>query len=462
MVLALLLLGLARHQLKLVDAPVAVRLALASLALYTVLSFLSILWAASPADAFEGASRTLLYLLVFGLFALTAQNGRSATLLLAGWSIAMIALAAYVGLRLGLSSGETLQSFFSEGRLIYPAGYANADAAQWLMALWPAVVMARDRGVPPGVRGLLAGGSVLLAAMAMLSESRGSLFATAGMIAVLLVLLGDRLRTVIVLLAVSVGVAGAAPAVLSVGERLHAGLVAPREVRFAIAASILASCVVGLLYAGGAAVESRSPLAWRSSAKRRRALGALCLTGLLLGGGWVAVTTRDPGSGLEEAWRSFRRGYRGDRHAGSRLTAGLGSDRYDIYRVAVDEFLAHPIVGIGADNFRGAYLRHRHSDSSPRYPHSVELRTLTETGLLGGAIGLVGLCAALLAAARAARSAAEPLAKAAAGAALAGFLYWLLHGSVDWFWEIAGLGAPAFALLGLACSLARPGSPRSG
>ena len=29
-----------------------------------------------------------------------------------------------------------------------------------------------------------------------------------------------------------------------------------------------------------------------------------------------------------------------------------------------------------------------------------------------------------------------------------------MHGSFDWFWEFAGLGAPAFALLGLACALA--------
>jgi hypothetical protein len=454
MVLALLLIGLARHQLRPADAPAAVGIALVGLALYTALSFLSILWAASPADAFEGANRTLLYLLVFALFALTTQDGRSATLLLAGWSIAMIVLAAYVGLRLGSSSDGTLQSYFSEGRLIFPADYANGDAAQWLMALWPAVVMARERSVPAGVRGLLAGGSVLLATMAMLSESRGSLFATAGMVLVVLALLRGRLRTTTTLLAVSAGVALAAPAVLSVGEHLHAGLVAPREVRSAIAASILAACAVGLLFAGGAAVQSSGRLAWRPPATVRRALGALCLAAALAGGGWVAIAAGDPGSQLQEAWRSFQRGYQGDSHTGSRLTQGLGSNRYDIYRVAVDEFLAHPIVGIGADNFQSAYLRHRHSNASPRYPHSVELGTLTETGLLGGAIGLVGLCAALLAAARAASSAAEPLAQAAAGAALAGFLYWLLHGSVDWFWEIAGLGVPAFALLGLACSLA--------
>ena len=34
------------------------------------------------------------------------------------------------------------------------------------------------------------------------------------------------------------------------------------------------------------------------------------------------------------------------------------------------------------------------------------------------------------------------------------FLYWVVHGMTDWFWEWAGLGAPALALLGLACALA--------
>jgi tetratricopeptide (TPR) repeat protein len=41
--------------------------------------------------------------------------------------------------------------------------------------------------------------------------------------------------------------------------------------------------------------------------------------------------------------------------------------------------------------------------------------------------------------------------------ALVGFAYWFAHGSIDWFWELAGLGAPAFAMLGLA--VGRPGLP---
>ena len=87
----------------------------------------------------------------------------------------------------------------------------------------------------------------------------------------------------------------------------------------------------------------------------------------------------------------------------------------------------------------------------------MELRTLVQTGLVGALLAVVGLGAALLAAWRALARHPDPLARAVAAAAVAGFAYWVVHGSFDWFWEFAGLGAPAFALLGLACALA----PRS-
>jgi tetratricopeptide (TPR) repeat protein len=76
---------------------------------------------------------------------------------------------------------------------------------------------------------------------------------------------------------------------------------------------------------------------------------------------------------------------------------------------------------------------------------------------VGALLALVGLGAALLAGGRAVRPSLprlDPLASDVAAAALAGFAYWVVHGSFDWFWEFAGLGAPAFALLGLACALA--------
>src|SRR6185437_14453696 len=156
------------------------------------------------------------------------------------------------------------------------------------------------------------------------------------------------------------------------------------------------------------------------------------------------------------SWESFEGGYATNTSC-NRLLSGLGSNRYDFYRVALDEFASHPLLGIGADNFQQSYLRLGHSEETPRYPHSVELRTLTQTGLAGALLALVGLGAALVAGWRAMRRRDDPLAAAIAAAALAGFTYWAVHGSFDWFFEFAGLGAPAFALLGLGCALAPEG-----
>ncbi len=88
----------------------------------------------------------------------------------------------------------------------------------------------------------------------------------------------------------------------------------------------------------------------------------------------------------------------------------------------------------------------------------MELRTLADTGAVGALLAVVGLGAALVACWRAGVRNPDPLARGVAAAAVAGFAYWAVHGSFDWFWEFAGLGAPAFALLGLGCALA----PRAG
>jgi tetratricopeptide (TPR) repeat protein len=458
-VLALLGIAFALVRLCAADIPLPVRIALGALAAYTALSFLSILWAAVPGEAWEGANRTLLYLAVFALFACWRQRGASAALLLGVWTLALIVLAAFTALHVDAASAAALQTMLPGGRLQYPSGYANANAAQWLMAFWPALLLARDRGLPWGVRGLLAGGAVLLAEVALLSQSRGSLYATPVVLVLVFALLPGRTRTFALLVPVAAGIAVASPAVLHVGDRLSDGLVTTATVHSATKAMFAAAVVVGLVVALGAALEARAPLSER--ARRRagsvvRAVAVATLVAVLAGG---LAAAGNPVTRVEKAWHSFKGGYGSDTTSSSRLISGLGSNRYDFYRVALDEFLAHPVAGIGADNFEQQYLRHGRSEETPHYPHSVELRTLAQTGLVGALLALVGLGAALVAAARALRS-PDPLIRTVAGAALAGFGYWAVHGSFDWFWEFAGLGAPAFALLGLACALA-PGRERS-
>jgi O-antigen ligase len=458
-VLALLALAGAVLRVRLSEMPLPVKLALGCLAAYTALSYLSILWAAVPGDAWEGANRTLLYLLVFALFATWRQHGSSAALLLIVWTLAMIGLAAFVLLHVDGASAASLREMFPGGRLTYPSSYANANAAQWLMAFWPALLLVRTPQLHWSLRGLLAGGAVLLAEVALLSQSRGSLYATPVVLVLVFVLLPQRTRTFAVLIPIAAGIAAAAPSVLHVGNRLdkHEEIV-QATLHSAVTATLLASVAVALLVALAAAIESRVELSQASATRTNRVVGAIAVAALVavLAGGWAAAG--DPIARLEHGWHTFKGGYGANSQGGDRLTSGLGSNRYDFYRVALDEFKAHPLAGIGADNFQQAYLAKGHSEETPRYPHSVELRTLTQTGIVGALIALLGLAAALVAAARAGllRSArrADPLGAAVAAAALAGFAYWLVHGSFDWFWEFAGLGAPAFALLGLACALA--------
>jgi hypothetical protein len=454
-VTALLAMALLAMPLRLGEMPASVKLALGCLLAYTALSFLSILWAGASGEAWEGANRTLLYLMVFALFACWRANGTSATLLVGGWTCGLIGLAVYVALHVDTTTGASFRAMFAGERLSYPVGYPNATAAQWLMAFWPALLLARGVRVPWALRGLLAAGAVVLVDVALLSQSRGSVYATAVMLVFVFVLLSDRLRSFAVGVPVVLGVGLTAPLLLRVGDRIDEGHSPYAAVHHAVAAMFVAALLVGVVVALGAAVESKGSLSSSAQRRTRRGVGALALATLLVAIVGGLAVAGNPVTRVRHGWDSFKGGYSGSSSAGNRLLSGLGSNRYDFYRVALDEFAAHPIGGIGADNFAQQYLAHGRSEETPRYPHSVELRTLTQTGVVGGLLAVIGLGSALFAVSRALlRSRSEQLTLTVAAAALSGFAYWAIHGSFDWFFEFAGLGASAFALLGVACSLA--------
>jgi O-antigen ligase len=444
-----------RRPLSSISAPV--RVALGCLVAYTAFSYLSILWAPAPGDALEGADRTLLYLLVFALFASWPQQGVTAAALLLIWTLSVIGLALFVLLHIDGASASELPALLPGGRLTFPSGYANANAAEWMMAFWPAVLMARERRLPWALRGLLAGGAVLLADVTLLSQSRGSLYATPVMLILVFALLPKRTRSFALLVPVAAAIAVTTTAVLRVGDHLRGGQVVQANLHHAVGDALLAGLVVALVVAAGAAVESRRTLSAGDGRLVHRLTAAAAIAALLAVLAVGLAAAGNPVHRVEHAWNSFKGGY--GEGGGARLLSGLGSNRYDFFRVALDEFKAHPVGGIGVDNFQQQYLRNGRSAETPRYPHSVELRALAQTGVIGALLAIAGLGAALIAAMRAARG-PDRLGAAVAAAALAGFGYWVVHGSVDWFWEFAGLGAPAFALLGLACALDPAGRGR--
>ena len=74
------------------------------------------------------------------------------------------------------------------------------------MAFWPALLLARSERLPWALRGVLAGGAVLLAEVALLSQSRGSLYATPVMLVLVFALLPGRVRTFALLVPVAAGI----------------------------------------------------------------------------------------------------------------------------------------------------------------------------------------------------------------------------------------------------------------
>ena len=161
------------------------------------------------------------------------------------------------------------------------------------------------------------------------------------------------------------------------------------------------------------------------------------------------LTIDHPVARAQNAWSDFRAEEYVTEPGTPHFASGFGSARYQLWRVAVDQFLEHPLVGVGGDNFGVTYLRERDDQSQPRYPHSIVLRTTAQTGIVGTAL-LVGFLVAAGAALWPRIRRGTPFARGTAGAAALVFAYWFTHGAIDWFWEIPALGAPAFAFLAVA------------
>jgi hypothetical protein len=440
--LALLVLALAvlPHQAQAV--PRTTRLAAGLLAGYVVWSYASILWADDQGAAWIGANRTLVFLVAFLLFALWPQRGRTGAAVLGAWVLALAGIAIWTAARI---AGATDPSeLFIDGRLLAPTGYPNANAALFFMAFWPAVVLAGARDLPVAVRGLFAAAAVVLADVALLSQSRGPILVAPVMLLLALLVAPRPQRTLLALVPIGAAVAVAVPALLDV----RGGIVDDGT----IAGGWIALMAAGALAAGGAtaavAVYERrqGPPGIEPAGAPRRWRGALAVLAVAA----VAFVVLNPGGKATDAWDSFKTG---QTEAGTpgRLGQGLGSNRYDFYRVSLNLFAEHPLTGVGADNFAADYLRDGHSNESPRYPHSIELRALAQTGVVGALLLFGALGVALVAGVRAAWR-APPLRGVVAGASVLGAAYWLVHGSLDWFFEWGGLGAAAFALLGLACA----------
>ena len=426
-------------------APVLV--AVGALAAYTAWSYMTIGWSDQRADAWDGANRTALYAAVFALFALWRIRGRAAAALIGALALGVAA----IGLEelIEVARDPAPEEHFMDGRLAQPVGYVNGNVALWSAAFWPCVVLAARREVPPVLRALFAGAGVLLGGLALMGQSRGWLVALPVVAIVFLLITPRRVRTSLTLAVVLAGVAATIPAVLDIYDENGPPLAEAAD--GAASALLLATALTPLVVLAGALVDRRVRPSRRFERGAGLALAALAAGALVMGAIVYGSERGNPATDIGDAWDEFKT--KPTPAGGTTRLGALGSNRYDFWRVAWNQFESAPLRGAGADTFQQDYLADARSGEQPRYPHSVELRTLSQTGLIGTVLLSVALAAALLAVWRALRWRRGP-AQAAAAAGVAAFVYWIVHGSVDWFWEIPALGGAAFALLGLAAGLA--------
>jgi O-antigen ligase/polysaccharide polymerase Wzy-like membrane protein len=420
------------------------------LAALTAWTYLSIAWSDVKGDAWDGANRGLLYLVVYALFVGFAWRAESIALIVGGYSLA-IAILGVAELAAAARSANP-DSYFLVARFAKPTGYQNANAALFSLALWPALFLASRRQVPIVVRALMLGASTALLELAVLSQSRGWLGAMPIVAVLYVALVPGRVRSIVFALPVALGFLAARRTLLDVFPALHSGEHISASVASARNAVLLSALVVLAVGAGMAVVDR---FLWRGQLGRQLAFAGAAACAAVAAVGVVAglVWLGNPVTRVERAWDQFE-AKPSPRPSGSYFTAGFGSNRHDLYRVALHEIEHHPVQGVGSDNFAVDYLRERRTDEEPLYPHSIELKVVAQTGVVGGLLFLGFLVSAVLAVAS--RRDESPFSRSLRAVSLVGFAYWFVHGSIDWFWELPALGAPAFALLGIAVATSAP------
>jgi hypothetical protein len=427
------------------------RVALAAFALYVAWSYLSISWAGSPGDALQGSNRALLYLLVFATMLMLPWTVRSALVAMLTFVLGVGVVAVVLLFR--LASADHVANLVISGRLASPTGYFNSTAALFTIEALAAIALASRRELPGLLRGALIGFACAALQLDVIVQSRGWLFTLPLVAIVAIVLLPDRLR---VTAAAIVPVAAAAA---PIHRLLHVYQPAGPALNHAASlAGHSALLLSGLAFVAGTLIawgESLLP-ASQPDPVRRRVLGTVmvALAVLAVGAGGLAATHGHPFSFISRQWNGFS--HPQTTATGSHFT-DVGSGRYDFWRVALDAFASHPIGGLGQDNFDNYYVPRRRTSEEPAWTHSLELRLLAHTGIVGFALFVTFLAAAIAAALRARRR--PGLAGFAAAVSLLPLVVWLIHGSIDWFWEIPALSGPALGFLGVAGALSAPRVP---
>ena len=403
-------------------------------------SALSLLWTSSVTLTMLDVEKLLVYVGVVSA-ALLVVKQRTVPQLLAGVLTGITLVSAYaLATRL---FPERLGSFdpLSGYRLTNPVGYWNALGIFSGLGVLLAFGFAA-RALRPSWRALAAAALPLLMATFFFTFSRGSWIALLlGLIAAVAL---DPRRLQLLAALVVLGPWPALAAVLadrskalttttsSLSSASHQGHSLAVWIVILSAVAAVAALALGLL-------EPRV----RVPAVVRRAFAGVLALAVVVALAFVWAHWGSPSSLATRAYDSFLAAP-STKHAdvSHRLLDLSANGRVELWRVAWHDFTANPFAGRGAGTFEQSWAAHRPIALQARDAHSLYLQTLSELGLVGLVLLLIGLSAPLVAAVKARRRPLVPVAFAA-------YVAFLAHSAVDWDWQLTGVGAA-----GLLCGVA--------
>jgi len=428
-------------------------LALGLFALYAAWTFASVFWSPNRGDAWLGAAQTLFYLLVFWAAVAFVALGASRRWVLAASVIGPSLVAAFTLPALAPRMGD----LFENDRLVGTVGYYNGEAAFLLVPFWVAIHLGGSRMVNPILRAVVLAVAVLSLDLAILTQSRGAMVAMAASLPVFFLLSGGRLRGLMALIPVAAAAYAAFPGLNEVYQTFARDGDAAAAIERALPVVWMTAAGVGAFGLAWGLVDRL----WTPPRVLIRAAGAAalgCVVLLLCAGSFVAVERYGgPVGFVGEKWEAFKTN---DTTGGeqSRYLSASGSGRFELWRVAWEDFVENPALGVGTHNYEATYYQSREENTgSVRQPHSLPLEVLGERGAVGGALffGFLAVCVGVGLRRRFGDLGTEG--RAQVGALLAAISYWFVHAGAEWFWQLPAVTLPAIVYLAL---LAAPWSTR--
>jgi hypothetical protein len=399
-------------------------------------SWLSVSWAESADQALVTAGRWALYAAALAALLLLIRTEFERWLPLICATVGVVVVAGYVVLR--MLDGDVEALFFG-GRLRDPLGYVNGQAGYFLLGFWPCVALAEQERSKV-LAGLGAACALVLGALLVLSQTRGVLPATAVSAVVVLALVPGRPRRIFALAVIGLGLVAISASLLDVYQNIPQGQQAdPELVKAAARRILLAAVAVGVIWGLAQLTLERvtrgeSPTAaWIRNGERFLAAGLVALAVLA-----AVVAVGDPVDKVRQQYDDFVN-LRVGQSDSTRFLSG-GGYRYDYWRVAWLEFKDAPLIGQGAGNYDDLYFVERRTTEDIRQPHSLEMQTLAELGIVGMLFLLLFVGAVIAGLWRQSRRARElPERRMVAVAAGGAVVAWLTHTSVDWLHNIPGV-----------------------